>query len=95
LIVAFYIIIITFITPRLGVGTSIGLIPAKVSLKDRAIVTAGFGAEAPGAWRGLDLVPAVRFGRIYSIDPDLLYGQGPRFLEGARVLCRRLESVRN
>jgi iron complex transport system substrate-binding protein len=66
-----------------------------LAARPEAIVTAGFGAEAPGAWRGLDLVPAVRFGRIYSIDPDLLYGQGPRFLEGARALCRRLESVRN
>jgi iron complex transport system substrate-binding protein len=66
-----------------------------LATRPEAIVTAGFGAEAPGAWRGLDLLPAVRFGRIYSIDPDLLYGQGPRFLEGARVLCRRLESVRN
>jgi len=60
-----------------------------------AILTAGFGADAPQAWRGLEPVPAVRRGAIYAIDPDLLYGQGPRFLEGARAVCDRLERVRN
>jgi iron complex transport system substrate-binding protein len=60
-----------------------------------AIVTAGFGADAPQAWRGFDAVAAVRHHRIYAIDPDLLYGQGPSFLEGARALCERLERARN
>ena len=60
-----------------------------------AVITAGFGAEAPQAWRGFEPVAAVRGGRIYAIDPDLLYGQGPRLLEGARALCNRLERVRN
>jgi len=60
-----------------------------------AIITAGFGADAPRAWRGLEPLEAVRRGRVYSIDPDLLYGQGPRFLEGARALCDRIELLRN
>jgi len=63
--------------------------------RPEVIITAGFGAEAPQAWRGLDPVAAIRNRRIYAIDPDLLYGQGPRLLEGARALCSRLESVRN
>ena len=60
-----------------------------------AIITAGFGADAPRAWRGLEPLEAVRRGRVYSIDPDLLYGQGPRFLQGARALCDRIELLRN
>jgi iron complex transport system substrate-binding protein len=60
-----------------------------------AIITTGFGAEEPKAWRGFEPVSAVRGGRIYAIDPDLLYGQGPRLLEGVRALCDRLERVRN
>jgi iron complex transport system substrate-binding protein len=60
-----------------------------------AIITAGVGADAPQAWRGLEALPAVRRGAIYAIDPDLLYGQGPRFLEGARAVCDRVERVRN
>ncbi|HYA47673.1 MAG TPA: cobalamin-binding protein [Burkholderiales bacterium] len=59
-----------------------------------AIVTVGYGSETPGAWRGLGSVPAVRDRRIYAIDPDLLLAQGPRFLDGARALCRRLEAAR-
>ena len=59
-----------------------------------AIVTGGFGSDAREAWRGLEPVPAVRSGRIYPIDPDLLHGQGPRVVEGVRVLCERLDLAR-
>jgi iron complex transport system substrate-binding protein len=58
-----------------------------------AIITAGFGADSPKAWRGLEAIAAVGQGRIYAIDPDLLYGQGPRFLDGARALCDRVRQA--
>jgi iron complex transport system substrate-binding protein len=60
-----------------------------------AIVTSGFGSESAQAWRGLELVPAVRDRRIYAIDPDLLHAQGPHVIEGIRALCERLEFSRN
>ena len=63
--------------------------------RPEAIVTGGFGSEALRAWRGLELVPAVRNRRIYAIDPDWLHAQGPRVLEGVRALCGRLEFARN
>ena len=59
------------------------------------IVTTGPGEEAPRAWRGLERVAAVRSHKVYPMDPDLLYDQGPRFLEGVRALCERLELARN
>jgi len=62
--------------------------------RPEAIVTGGFGSEAPHAWRGLEPVPAVRNRRIYAIDPGLLHGQGLHLLEGVRVLCERLELAR-
>jgi len=62
--------------------------------RPEAIVTASFGSEAPQAWRGLESVSAVRSRRIYAIDPDLLHGQGPRVVEGVRVLCERLDLAR-
>ncbi|HEX7071550.1 MAG TPA: cobalamin-binding protein [Rhodothermales bacterium] len=34
-----------------------------------------------------DVVPAVANGRVYAIDPDLIYRPGPRLLDGARVLA--------
>jgi iron complex transport system substrate-binding protein len=66
-----------------------------LAARPEAIITAGFGADAPGAWRGFEPLEAVRRGRVYSIDPDLLYGQGPRFLQGVRALCDRIELLRN
>jgi iron complex transport system substrate-binding protein len=63
--------------------------------RPEAIVTSGFGSEAPPAWRGLELVPAVRDRRIYAIDPDGLHAQGPHALEGVRALCGRLELARH
>ncbi len=62
--------------------------------RPEAIVTGGFGSEAPQAWRGLELVSAVRNRRIYAIDPDLLHGQGPRAIEGVRALCERIDLAR-
>ena len=66
-----------------------------LAARPEAIVTTGPGEETPLAWRGLELVAAVRYHRIYPMDPDLLYDQGPRFLEGVRALCARLELARN
>lgn len=62
--------------------------------RPEAIVTGGFGSQAPQAWRGLETVSAVRSRRIYAIDPDLLHGQGPRVIEGVRALCERLDLAR-
>ena len=59
-----------------------------------AIVTSGHGSDAREAWRGLEHVPAVRNGRIYAVDAELLHAQGPRVLEGVRALCERLELAR-
>ncbi|ARA92727.1 ABC transporter substrate-binding protein [Rhodothermaceae bacterium RA] len=41
-----------------------------------------------------DVVPAVRQGRIYSLDPDLLLRPGPRLVEGAYALARVLHPDR-
>jgi iron complex transport system substrate-binding protein len=62
--------------------------------RPEAIVTSGFGSEAREAWKGLELVPAVRNRRIYAIDPDGLHAQGPHMLEGVGALCGRLELAR-
>lgn len=66
-----------------------------LAARPEAVVTADPGAEGPQAWRGFESISAVRDGRTYAIDPDLLYGQGPRLLEGARALCSLLEHARN
>lgn len=37
-----------------------------------------------------DVVPAVREGRVYGIDPDLLFRHGPRLIDGAYHIARLL-----
>ncbi len=37
-----------------------------------------------------DIVPAVRDGRVYSLNPDLVLRPTPRLLEGVRQMARRL-----
>jgi len=65
-----------------------------LAARPEVIITAAFGDEVPDTWRGLTPIAAVRQHRVYPIDPDLLYGQGPRFLDGVRALCERLERAR-
>jgi iron complex transport system substrate-binding protein len=65
-----------------------------LAARPEAIITTDPGSGSAQAWRGLEPLAPVRQRRIYTIDPDLLYGQGPRFLEGARALCDRLDLVR-
>jgi iron complex transport system substrate-binding protein len=76
-----------FLTPVVSREQILGARP-------EAIVTTDPGGDAPQAWRGLDVVPAVRAHKIYPVDPDLLLGQGPRLAEGVRALCRQLELAR-
>lgn len=38
-------------------------------------------------WQGFDVIPAVATGRVYKINPDLLARPGPRFVDGAEMLC--------
>lgn len=42
-------------------------------------------------WNG---VPAVRSGRVYSINPDLISRPGPRVIEGARTIAGWIEDFR-
>lgn len=46
-------------------------------------------------WRGFDAIPAVRDGRTYKINPDLLARPGPRFVDGAEQLCSLLANALN
>jgi iron complex transport system substrate-binding protein len=59
--------------------------------RPEAIVTSGFATQA---WKGLELLPAVRNHRVYAIDPDALHAQGPHVLEGVRALCQQLDRAR-
>lgn len=78
---------------RAGILTPVVSREQLLAARPAVIVTDSAAGQA-ASWRGLEAVPAVKAGRIYAIDPDLLDAQGPRFVEGARALCRHLDLAR-
>jgi iron complex transport system substrate-binding protein len=53
----------------------------------------GEEARASERWEGWP-IPAVQSRQMYEFDPGVLFRQGPRFIEGARVLCADLQRAR-
>ncbi|MBD3669564.1 MAG: cobalamin-binding protein [Gammaproteobacteria bacterium] len=65
--------------------------------RPQAIIASGMAAERPEwlqAWRDWDKLPAVRYNALYHIHPDLIQRQGPRILEGAKIMCANLSETR-
>jgi iron complex transport system substrate-binding protein len=61
------------------------------------IIASGAGPRkphSPDTWRQYPEIKAVRAEHLYFINPDLLQRHTPRILEGAEILCRQLERVR-
>jgi iron complex transport system substrate-binding protein len=53
------------------------------------------GQSAPdGRWAELVAVDAVRHGRYALLPPDLLGRMGPRFIDGAQLLCEAIDGAR-
>ncbi len=52
------------------------------------------GDAARRAWQRWPQVPAVREGRVYTLDSNVLARATPRILEGIDAVCRRLSPVR-
>jgi len=48
----------------------------------------------PGQWPALKQVDAVRHQRYAMLPPDLLGRMGPRFVDGAQLLCEALDKAR-
>ena len=69
-----------------------------VLLKDPQVIIGGSVVEANPDWKkDWDKWPqirAVKEQQIFYINPDYLQRQTPRILEGAELLCEKLESVR-
>lgn len=74
--------------PRLGLEEVLRVNP-------EVILLAGMGSrplrpEAVGGWEGWQVLPAVRAGRVRSLDGDLLHRPGPRIVEGLEAMARAL-----
>ncbi|MBI4391220.1 MAG: cobalamin-binding protein [candidate division NC10 bacterium] len=74
--------------PRLGLEEVLRVDP-------EVILLAGMGSrplrpEAVPGWEGWQVLPAVRAGRVRSLDGDLLHRPGPRIVEGLEAMARAL-----
>jgi iron complex transport system substrate-binding protein len=49
---------------------------------------AGTGPAALPQWQRLESLPAIRSGRLYTADGDLLHRYGPRVVDGLELLAR-------
>jgi iron complex transport system substrate-binding protein len=61
------------------------------------IIAGGAGATRPewlDAWKQYPELQAVQARHLYFIDPDLIQRHSPRILDGAEIMCERLERVR-
>lgn len=54
--------------------------------------TGAHGAQQPAPWAGLDVVPAVKRGRVVSLDLAVLLRPSPRFVEGVKALDAALRA---
>jgi iron complex transport system substrate-binding protein len=72
-------------------------IEAVLARDPEAIITgadAGNGQARLAEWRRWPDLAAVRAGNLFSVDPDLLARATPRILDGAKVVCRALDTAR-
>lgn len=52
------------------------------------------GSAPPGRWRELAQIDAVKKNHFALLPPDLLDRMGPRFVDGAQLLCEAIDKVR-
>lgn len=66
-----------------------------VAKPDVIISTQGMGTgNGLAGWKAYSMVDAVRYGNLFTIDPDLLNRPGPRMIDGVAMLCSMLDEAR-
>lgn len=63
----------------------------------QVIVASGMGESRPDwldAWKDWSGLPAAAADQLHFVPPDLIQRHSPRILDGAGILCRRLEEAR-
>jgi iron complex transport system substrate-binding protein len=77
--------------PRLSLETIVERRPERIIVGRHGQATA---AELLRGWEHLTAVAAVREGRVYAVDGDLVHRPGPRMIEALRALARALHPER-
>ena len=73
--------------PRYSLEAAVAKGPEVILLANHG---AGTGAISMDKWRRLSELPAVKAGRLLSVDGDLMHRYGPRFVDGLEQLARAI-----
>jgi iron complex transport system substrate-binding protein len=76
---------------RFSVEAAVALAPQVIVLADHASANGGTsnaGRPEPEKWRRCASVPAIRAGRLYSVDLSILHRYGPSVVDGLESLAR-------
>jgi iron complex transport system substrate-binding protein len=73
--------------PRYSLESAVAKNPEVILLANHG---AGTGAIAMDKWQRLSALPAVKAGRLLSVNGDLLHRYGPRFVDGLEQLARAI-----
>lgn len=71
--------------PRMSLEAAVGRAPEIIVLARHGART---GASVREQWQRLESLPAIRSGRLYAADGDLLHRYGPRVVDGLELLAR-------
>jgi len=75
---------------RLSLEAAVARAPDVIILADHSKAGTAAGRQSPDKWQRLTSVPAIRDGRLHSIDLSILHRYGPRVAEGLELLARML-----
>ena len=81
---------LTMLVPRLG-------IEAVIKANPQVIITSAINEHDNSQvqeWRQWGSLQAVKNNHLYSIPPDLMHRHSPRILQGAKLLCTKLDQAR-
>jgi len=76
---------------RFSVEAAVALAPQVIVLADHASANGGgssAGRPEPEKWRRFSSVPAIRAGRLHSVDLSILHRYGPTVVDGLESLAR-------
>jgi len=76
--------------PRFSLEVAVARAPEVILLADHAGSGSAAGRASPEKWRTLTSVPAIKAGRLHSVDPTLLHRYGPRLADGLESLARMI-----
>jgi iron complex transport system substrate-binding protein len=73
---------------RFSLEAAVARAPEVIVLADHSASGTAAGRQSPEKWQRLTSVPAIKAGRLHSIDLSILHRYGPRVADGLELLAR-------